>query len=341
MTLVATDTSPVSDNAEPVIDPATAVVENDTGAVTDANAAAPSTVDVQDAKAPTSLLDVVKSVVEKPAEPEVSSAAESKEGDTAAVAAVDEAATGAEDDANLPFHNHPRWQAMLAERNSLREPAENYGKITAFMETHGLLPDEVAEGYQVMALLKSGDPVQLAEAREWFSTRLHALDESLGNVLPDDLQQRVDEGLIDQEGAQELARTRAATALRTEQDTAREAREAEAGRARDTEAVTTAMVAAVEGWETRTKAADPDYSKKAELVQTTCRAIVSRPGAKVPTTAEEAVALADQALAEVNKQFRNLLPKPKPIQPGPASSSAITTTAPKTLREAINAAVGH
>lgn len=340
MTLEATGVPVADDVVDPsvVIDPATAPAPvTDT---TDANAAASSPVDEKDANQPTDLLSVIRSAVE-PKEPTVSSAAEANE----VAAVVDPDAVVADGDAvvadaDLPFHNHPRWKEVIAERDTFREDATRYGNITQYMETNGLGSEEVAEGFAIMAALKSKDPAKLAEARDYFQSGLNTLDGMLGNVLPDDLQQRVEDGLIDEDGAQELARSRASETLRAEQATARTTADTATQADTDRQAASTAMIAAVEAWEVRTKATDPDYAKKAALVQTTCQAIVQRTG-KAPATPEEALALTDQALVEVNAQLKSLVPTPRAITPSPRSSSTPTAAEPKTLREAINSAVGR
>lgn len=307
---------------------------------TDANAAVSSPVDEKDAKQPEDLLSVIRSAIEPPA-PVVSSAAEANE--VAPVAEVEAPVAEGEAvvaDADLPFHNHPRWKEVIAERDTFREDATRYGNITQYMETNGLGSEEVAQGFAVMAALKSKDPAKLAEARDYFQAGLESLDGMLGNVLPDDLQERVDGGLIDEDTAQEVARSRAAETLRSETAAERATATAETQAAADQQAASTAMISAVEAWEVRTKATDPDYAKKAALVQTTCQAIVQRTG-KAPATPEEALALTDQALAEVNAQIKSLAPKPRAITPPPRSSSTPTTAEPKSLREAINSAIAR
>lgn len=339
MTGMAAATSPV---AEP-IDPSAALAVEDVAAVEaviDANPADSSTVDSMDANKPANLLDVVKAAVAKEPEPVASS---SPEGDPVAAEAEEAVQTDeseVEDDANLPFHNHPRWKAVIAERDSFKEPAERWGHIDGFMREHGLSGEEVAEGYEVMALLKSGDPAKLEQARGWFHERLTALDGMLGHVLPEDLQTRVDEGFLDEDGAQELAKARAARVLSDAQVATRATAAAEEQQRQDATAITNAMVTAVEAWEERIKASDPDYPKKAKLVLDRSRSIVAATG-KPPTTAAEATALADQALAEVTAEFKSALPKPRAIAPTPASTSTVATAQPKTLRDAINGAVGH
>jgi hypothetical protein len=323
--------------AETATDETTEVVtiEGQVTEVADANPADPSPADAEDAKQPASLLDVVKSAVEPVAEPEAPSSPQGTESPDAEEP-VDKAGNEA-DDANLPFHNHPRWQALLAERDELREPAKRMGLIEDFMRDKGLSADEVAEGYEIMGLLKGG-PEDLA--RTWFAERLGALDEALGNVLPDDLRQRVDEGLLDPDGAAELAQARAQTALRERQETERTAADARRTAEQDATAKTTAMATAVTAWEAKIKASDPDYPKKAKLIEDRCGSIVRADG-KAPTTPEEATALVERAHREITDEMKAVAPKPRPITPAPAGSSTTAAPEPKTLREAINAAVGR
>ena len=342
MTLKVADASPASENLDPAA-AGTVMEPGAEGSAVDANPADPSPVDQTDANQPASLLDVIKGVVEKPADAGESSTTENEPANPtpeAPAEAAAEAEPAAEDDANLPFHNHPRWKAVIAERDTLRDPASRWQAIDGFMQQHGLTGDEMAEGYEIMALLKSGDPAKLAEARGWFHERLNALDETLGNVLPDDLQQRVNDGLLDEDGALEIAQARANAALSSRQVADRDAAEATRRQQEQAVATTTEMVSAVEGWEARIKASDPDYSKKADLVQAKCVAIVQQTG-KAPTTAAEATALADRALSEVNASLAAVLPKPRPITPTPAGMSTPAAAAPKTLREAINGALGR
>lgn len=310
-------------------------------------AAASSTADEKDAK-PVDLLSVVKNaVVEKDEDDETAPSAvvgegEAKPGEAEAKPAegATDAEAQAEADAKLPFHKHPRWQEVIAERDSFRDDAGRFRQMEGYMQQHGLQPEEVAEGFDVMAKLKSGDPQQLTDVREYFSTRLKALDSMLGFELPDDLRERVDNGELAEDAAQELAQRRAADTIRTTTAEARQTAEVQEREQRAVANVATAMATAVDEWERQQKAGDPDYAKKADLVETTCRAIVQRTG-RTPTTPEEAVQLVKDAHAEVTKHFKSLQPPPKAIRPSPIGSSAPTVTEPKTLREAITSSLGR
>jgi hypothetical protein len=308
----------------------------------DANTAESSAAD-EDGAQPKDLLSVVKDAVQKGDGEAGSPTAEGKgeaeaEAETEAKPVEGSAEDQAEADKKLPFHEHPRWKEVIAERDGFREDAGRFREIEGFMQQHGLEGNEVAEGFDIMAKLKSGDPEKLSEVREYFASRLAFLDDALGFALPDDLRERVETGALDEEAAQELARARANEKIRTASAERTEKVQTEQTQREQAIAAAQACATAVDEWEKRQKASDPDYARKAELVETTCRAIVQQTG-KPPKTPEEAIALAENALKRVNDQFKSLLPKPKAIRPSPTGSSAPTVHEHKTLKDAIRSAV--
>jgi hypothetical protein len=312
----------------------------------DANPADSSVADTPDANvAPVSLLSVVQSAVEKKEEAPAGSSDAKGEGE-AAVAAdggakpEGEAAAEGEAEADVPFHNHPRWKQLKEERDAFKVDAENYRDIQEFVQANGLTGDEVAEGYEVMALLKRGDRESLTKALEWFEPRVDFLREQIGAVLPDDIRERVESGELDEETANELAQARAAVRLNERADADRTKRETEANAAANAETAALDMAKAVQAWEDQTKAADPDYAKKAELVIINSRAIIQERGGKFPANQQEAVELAKAAYQRVNDTFKALIPTPKAVTPSPAGSSVPQPRPVATsLRGAIEAAL--
>jgi hypothetical protein len=303
---------------------------------TDANAAESSPAGETDANR-VSLLSVVKDALEPKAPVAASSTAEGVDGPAKEEAAAAEAAAAeAEaDDSALPFHNHPRWQQVLRERDALRPDAESYQAIETFLQDNGVTAEEAAEGYQVMALLKRNDPASLQQALEWFEPRVQALRDALGADLPADLQQRVDDGELDADVAAELAASRATLALSARAEEAGTRRSEEARQAEAVHQAATAVVTAVDQWEAQIKKTDPDYAKKAEMVATTITATMA-----TSPTAEEAVKIAQAAYEKVNGTFAALRPPPKAVNTiTPAGSSASNATQPATLREAIEASL--
>lgn len=304
----------------------------------DATPATPSSADTPDAKpeAPKSLRDVVQNVIKPVVKAPDAPSAPAAEAQDALKPEADAPDPNAPD-AQVPFHNHPRWKEMLAERDSLRPQAENYRKITEFMEVTNLTAPEVAEGFEVMAQLKSGDPAELTKARDWFASRLDVLNQRIGATLPADLQAKVDDGLVDAEVAQELARVRANEAYLRNRSDEQDRRSDEQRQADQVATLRTDMVNAVQAWEDTTKAKDPDYASKAKLIETQSLAIAKRHGD--PTSAAEALELVKRAYSEVNAMLKDIAPRPRVVTPAPPGMSARVATAPTNLREAIRAAV--
>lgn len=336
--------SPATENLDP-IDTAQATDAASGGLTEDANSAQSSGADNEDAKQsePENLLDVVKSAVEPKAEAgEASSTSEAGTEEVAEASPEEGEAEADPADADVPFHKHPRWQEMKAERDAYKADADRFQQITSFMAENRLTDAEVSEGFAVMAALKSGSPNDLQAAYDWFASNTQRLAESLGHALPADIQAKVAEGYMDEEIAQELAKERAKAALLAQQAQQQQEASEQAQQAQQLQALQADMVTAVQTWEEGIRAKDPDYAtKKAVLVEDQVRAIVQRRGGIPPQSRDDAIALANQAYAEVNERIRAFVPKPKPVTPPPAGLSARATTAPASFREAIFAAVNR
>ncbi|MEQ9416657.1 MAG: hypothetical protein RJQ08_03840 [Salinisphaeraceae bacterium] len=323
----------VTDGASP------APAEDETAAAaaadTDANDTAASSEADTGAKAePENLFDAVTAALEGSKGPDASPASDrAEEGKEPAEGAAAEGDDPAADEPEVPkeFHKHPAWQRITRQRDELRGPAEQYRKIEGFMEAQRLSPEEVVEGYRVMALIKN-DP---AKALDVLSEYVDQLSGLTGRTMPADLAEKVRRGQIDQQTAEELARTRATGRL-TEQQLA-EQRQAETARRVDE---TKAQVReAVGRAEASIRERDPDYGKKEKLVQDRVRAIVQETG-KSPQTVDEAVVLLKTAYRDVNALMKDFMPPRQGTNSPPASSSATATDAPpKTLSEAIQRAV--
>lgn len=341
---VAASSAATPDGAETTVAPETgAPAAEAPSSSSDANAAQSSSADVKDAKAgpeaaegPKSVLDAVAKALAPDSKPDAATDAagdsskpkdgqDSKPSEGEAEAKADEA----EDDSKLPFHNHPRWKAVLAERDNLKAPAEQYERIQQFMDRNGLLGNEVVEGFKVMALMKN-DP---AKAVVFFETKIAELREFLGDKLPEDLQAEVDSGTISEERAKELSRARATNrhlASTVEQTD-------EERRGEHVAAVKREVSDAIVGWETTVKGKDLDYAKKQRRVMDRVRVIAQEEGG--PRNKAEAIALADRAYKEVNEELTALLPRRPTVPPNPANGipSARTVAAPKTMLEAVQA----
>lgn len=299
---------------------------NDTAASSEADTGAKSE--------PENLLDAVTAALDGAKGADASPASDRAEEGTEP--AEGEAAEGDDPDADEPevpqeFHKHPAWQRLIRKRDELQGPAEQYRKIEGFMEAQRLSPQEVVEGYRVMALIKN-DPAQALDVLTRYVDQLSGLT---GRTMPEDLAEKVRRGQVDRQTAEELARKRAEGRLTEEQLAAQRQRDSE----RQVAETRAAVRSAVERAEARVRERDPDYGKKEELVQDRIRAIVQETG-KPPASADEAVTLFNTALRDVNARMKSFMPPRQGVVSPSASSSATATDAPpKTLDEAIRRAV--
>jgi hypothetical protein len=239
---------------------------------------------------------------------------------------------GPEAQPDLPFHNHPRWKAMIAERESLKPAAEQYGKITSFMQTNGLTPQEMAEGMTVMALMKTNPAAAYQQMQGYVAN----LARFTGDVLPPELKAKVDEGLTDPETAKRLAQLEAerefSYARQVEQQQQYQAQQ-EAFAQQQAADNSQQMVSAVMRWEQAERAKDPDWAQKYEMVQDRVKALLTQQPARNPS---DAIQIAQRALADVNARLRPLAGRTMPLRNAASSlSSASATPAPRSLADLV------
>jgi hypothetical protein len=292
-----------------------------------------STTDDKDANKKATLLDVVKAAYEKD-KPDSNS---SDEGDHSATAdSSDSDAKLVQDDSKqkdnsnqqaekLPFHNHPRWKEMISEREALKPRAEQYDKITNFMHTNGLTPDEMAEGMHVMALMKQ-NPV---DAYKQLQGYIEKLAPYTGEVLPPEIKAKVDEGFVDEETAKELAM------LKAQRDLS-ESRQRQADEQRQQQEIMNRQRSihdAVANWEQIEKAKDPDWSAKYEMVMERVNTLLV---GNRPQSPDQAIEIARRALSDVNARLRPLAGRNNTIKtPTSSLSSNQARSAPRSLDEVI------
>jgi len=243
-----------------------------------------------------SLLSVVQSVVEQSAEPSTQGS------DTdSPTEEQDQQADGQheEDYSKLPFHQHPRFKKLIAQKHALREQAmayeadaKQYRDIQSFMQSNGLTAEEVAQSLDMLAQMKTGDP---AKAYELMLQRTQALAVMAGKQLPTDLEEKVEQGYIDRETAQDLHQQRVSAERKAQLAQSQLAQRS----VQDQRSQVNAMASAVSAWEQATKSSDPDFDLKAELVKDRVRAHVASNG--MPRNAEEALRLSKDAYDAVTQ----------------------------------------
>lgn len=258
---------------------------------------------------------------------------------------------GREKDKLPPFHEHPRWQEMVRERNTWREQAQHneayageYRKIEQFMQQSGLQADEVAEAIRLSALIKS-DPIK---ARERLAHEMERLDSFAGYKLPKDLQADVEDGMISADHARELAalrnqhqftRQQVQQRERQLQQTQQQYQQRELQQQANT--VLQQQRDAVRSWETQLRERDPDYGRIQPFVFKELRLLVSE---NPPRTQDEAVSLAKTAYQNVKTEMRRVTGRRDERAPGPRSTQSSAPSGasakPESFMDAVMQAAG-
>lgn len=230
---------------------------------------------------------------------------------------------------------HTQNQRLKTQVRSMSQPAEQFNKLQAFLTTNELDASSAANALRIAAYVQGAingraDPGTAITEVQAILAQLQGLS---GDVLPDDVQQSLDDGTIDEAHAREIARLRAqgtTLARRAQIDT----------EASNTQAVAThsaSLRSAIQTWEQAIRARDPDYQQKASLVDALAYRLRSQQyGVNgMPPTPQHAVAIAQRAYDEVT---RTMTPRSAAVRAplnGAASPKSTVRTAPKTMQEAI------
>lgn len=286
-----------------------------------------------------SLLSVVQSVVEQSAEQSAQGSDTDSPTEEQGQHTATEQADGqqADDFSKLPFNKHPRFRDLVKEKNTYKAQvaeyeadAKQYREIQRFMQTNNLTPEEVAQSLDLLAKMKSGDP---AEAYELMLQRTQALAVAAGKQLPPDLEEKVEQGYIDRETAQDLHRQRVDAERRAELAQSQLERRS----VQDQRSQVAAMANAVAAWEQATKATDPDFDLKAELVKDRVRAHVASNG--MPKSAEEALKLSKDAYDAVTQTLLRVRGDRTPMRPAVGGkTNGSVAPEPKNLLDVIRRA---
>lgn len=221
----------------------------------------------------------------------------------------------------------------LAQRDKemvpLKDAHERFTQLQTFVRENQIEPKNVTLAFNAMALLSKGDYQGFLDSvGPWYE---HA-QQAVGKSISPDLQQRVDDGYLTMEDAQEL--TRARVQSQVHQSKAQNLTEQQ--KLRDQEAVQQRnqqdMLAAINAREAEWKSSDPDYAQKSPEIQSMVEFAMK--GGAVPKDAASALALMDDAYARVSSKYKRPAPKPTPPRPT-ASNSPRGNPPPETTKDAI------
>tara|TARA_Y100001951_G_C11296301_1_gene275899 strand:- start:3689 stop:4681 length:993 start_codon:yes stop_codon:yes gene_type:complete len=242
-----------------------------------------------------------------------------------------------EDYSNVPFNKHPRFQKLIAEKNELKElsnkyrnDSEQYKKITDFIQANNLSAKDAVEGFKIMSALRNNPE----EGYKILQHHLNNVGNLTGRNLPKDIQEKVDDGFLDEDAAKELSQARAALY--------RERQMREQTQQRFTTASASAnetqMADAVRSWGEKTLANDPDFSLKQDEFNDRISAIVAERG--TPKSPDEVVKIADDAYATINERFKARQPSKQPMKSSTKGKlGGVPVAEPSSMRDIVSQAL--
>lgn len=272
-------------------------------------------------------LELSRTKEEKPVvEPEVPTADKSTE-------------TKVDEEVPKEFNEHPAWKRIIGERNEARETiakleatVKEASSLTQYCRERNISTEQFQQAMDVVSLLNT-DPTK---AYERLQPIIAQLETHMGLRLPEDLEKKVKEGLLDPETAAEVAK------LRSEKTFAEQRRQAETVSAQ--QANIAAMVKGLNEWDTNKRTGDPDFESKAELVRGMFLSLYQAQDAQgrqvnPVRTPQDAVALAERAYTLVNERIGKFVPRrpTKPALTSQGASTKVNNKPPKSTKEAVAA----
>jgi hypothetical protein len=230
-------------------------------------------------------------------------------------------------------------QRLTQRLSAIESSANAADQVTKYLNDHDISREDFLFVLEMAAAMRQGDfPRFHAGVKPY----MRLAEEYLGITLPNDLQERVNQGHMTTQAAALFSRERMDRAMAqtnaqrqqlalqqhqvaSTQQQQQWQKENLAVRVRDT----------VDAWEAKIARSDPDYAAKKPAVQNTMWAVVREQG--IPQSPEHAVQIAQEALRRVNAQYRAWAPQRRPTMRTPSSTgrTAGVSSEPTSLLEAV------
>lgn len=226
-------------------------------------------------------------------------------------------------------------QTVEQERDQYRQGHEQFSALEGFMQENGLQTQDVVEALQLAALYVN-DP---GKAAEMLMPKLQTLQRFTGEILPDDLNERVKNGELTEQDAQELVRARNQAQF-VQQQSQQQAQTRQQQEIQErAHLVRQSMATAADQTAARLAQNDPDYARKEPFVRRELQALIAE---RQPQTAQDAAMLVQEAYKNATTALSQFAPRPE-VRPGPSSTQGRASTQaarePQTMAEAIAQAV--
>lgn len=228
-----------------------------------------------------------------------------------------------------------RFEQLLGQRDQARQALsvlqpeiDGHRQLQGYLREHQLASEDVNMLLGVGAALRRGDFNAFLNG---VMPYVQAAQEAVGMRLAPDMRQQVDDGIITEEMAREVTRTR----FRANQAESRLEQETNTRAQEDQGRALAEVRMAVETWEDGIRRRDPDYALKAVAVRRFSQAYMQERGA--PRTPEQAVRLVQDAYQEATEEFVKARPPPRATRPVPSGINGTShgaTSEPRSMKEA-------
>ena len=220
---------------------------------------------------------------------------------------------------------NPRFRELNERVKTLEPLAKEAEVIRTYCSQNRISTQEMAQALELVAMTKN--PAKYADAKRILEPLWIGLNSAMGEILPKDLQQEVDDAKLTVERAKEIAKLRAGqtvTAQTQEQDRVqRFQQEVNQG---------------INSWVDLKKKSDPDWDFKLPFLQDAYQARMASPES-ARLNPQQRVALLEKVYTEVTQRVVPLRPTPKKKAPPLSGGSVRTKEAPKSSLEVALATV--
>jgi hypothetical protein len=343
----SSDTAPATDQVSSI--PAEATGQQTKDVTTPAASSTP-----EPPKGESSMLDAVKAAI-KPKDAAPASQTPEKQADPADPAKPQE--TTSEEEKELSEdelkslsartqrrfrHLNSQVKTATALVEQLTPKAQEFDRLDNFVRSSGLSPTDVQGTLRIAADLRS-DPHSAYQA---LLPIMQELQRIVGDVLPPELQQRVDAGLLHPEDALAFSRAAADAQVTRRRLDAQTLAQQETNRRQQRQDQLNTAVSSVESWEKQQASRDPDWHLKQPEVREQLELEVARKRLADPTwipTTAESMKMTQDAYAKVQERMKRFVPRPTEVRPGPGGGGASPHSAPepKTMLDAMRAALNR
>lgn len=222
--------------------------------------------------------------------------------------------------------------SVTHERDTLKPAAEAYQGVMGFLKSNGLSMDDANKAFDIMRDIQH-NPEQALKQLQPIVQQLMQLT---GDILPDDLAQRVNQGYLSEADAREIALHRVNAVRQQEREKDQETENQHKQREAALQNVNS-IQNAVSKWESSWASSDPDYKIKRDEVRDLIELELARSqrAKSLPKTSEDAVKLAEKCRAIVEKKLGKFQPRKTEVVHVSGSSAPGSRPPVKTLEDAI------